>query len=302
MVLFETTDNALDAAHAIALRTAETLSDTARKIYTVLVATGLEVSLERQYSPKVTQVVFFACAESVALAVGVHPSTVYRKLPELRQAGLVHAVGHFCTHNGRTRLDGSVWAVRLTPTWGSAARVPFDFLKKQYRCLGDDIEAGRTAYQQMRESYPTRDKLEIRLDHILRWALSTPDKNPVTFDSRTTKRVDLELIFDVPSVPKQDRAETIFKAAKTMSAVLNDSRSTRFYMAVLWGLTKLRDRGAGDYFGTLHTMISRCAADVTEGWARDGNGGALFVSRLKDAPFFDEVMRQPLIRVGNRLA
>jgi DNA-binding transcriptional ArsR family regulator len=291
MVLLETADNALQVAHEIALRTAETLSDTARKIYTALVATGLEVALEREYSPKVTQVVFFACAESVALAVGVHPSTVYRKLPELRQAGLVHAVGHFCTHNGRTRLDGSLWAVRLTPTWGSAARVPFDFLKKQYRCLGDDIEAGRTAFAQMRESYPTRDKSAIKLDQILRWALSTPDKNPVTVDSRTMKRVDLTSIFDVPTVPKQSRAETIFEAAKAISNALNDSRSTRFYMAVLWGLTKLRDRGAGDYFGTLHTMISRCAADVLDGFAHDGNGGPLLVSRLKQADLLPDLLR-----------
>jgi DNA-binding transcriptional ArsR family regulator len=287
MVLLETANDALQVAHEIALRSAETLSDTARKIYTALVGAGLEVALERQYNPNVTQVVFFACAESVALAVGVHPSTVYRKLPELRAAGLVHAAGHFCTHNGVTRSDGTVWAVRLTPTWGSAARVPFDFLKKSYRCLGADIDAGRTAFSQMRESYPTRDKSGINLGHILCWALSTPSKTPVINDSRTVRRVDLETIFDVPAVPKQHRAETIFEAAKAMSAALNDSRSTRFYMAVLWGLTKLRDRGGGDYFGALHTMISRCAADVAEGWARDGNGGKLLVSRLKAAGLLD---------------
>ncbi len=291
MLSLGTADNSLQVAHELALRTAETLSNTARKIYTALVGAGLEVALEREYSPKVTQVVFFACAESVALAVGVHPATLYRKLPELQQAGLVHCRGHYTTHKQRTRSDGSVWAVRLTPTWGSAARVPFDFLKKQYRCLGDDIDQGRTAYAQMRESYPTRDKLGIRLDHILHWALGTPDKSPVTIDSRTVKRFDLSRIFDVPVVPKQHRAETIFEAAKAMSAMLNDSRSTRFYMAVLWGLTKLRDRGGGDYFGTLHTMISRCTADVKEGFARDGNGGKLFTSRIKQTAFWDELMQ-----------
>jgi hypothetical protein len=143
----------------------------------------------------------------------------------------------------------------------------------------------------MRESYSTRDKSVIKLDHILRWALSIPDKNLVTVDSRFSKRFDLQSIFDVPAVPKQHRAEKIFEAAKAMSVALNDSRSTRFYMAVLWGLTKLRDRSAGDYFGTLHTMISRCAADVLEGFAHDGNGGALLVARLKQTTFWDEIMK-----------
>jgi hypothetical protein len=288
MLLLESTDNALEVAQAIVLRTAETLSDTARKIYTALVATGLEVALEREYSPNVSQVVFFACAESVALACNVHPSTLYRKLPELQEAGLVACRGHYCTHNGQTRLDGTVWAVRVTPGRGSKVKIGFDWLKRSYRCLGDDIDAGRTAWLQMRESKSTRDKSAINLSHIRRWTLSRPSKAPVTVDSRT---VDLASILDVPAVPKQSRAEKIFEAAKAISAVLNDNGSHRFYMAVLWGLTKLRDRGAGDYFGTLHLMISRCSADVTEGFARDGNGGKLLVSRLKQAGLFEEIMK-----------
>jgi hypothetical protein len=289
MVLLGTADNSLQVAHELALRTVETLSNTARRIYTALVGAGLEVALEREYSPKVTQVVFFACAESVALAVGVHPSTVYRKLPELHQAGLVHCRGHFCTHNQRTRSDGSVWAVRLTPT-GSAARVPFDWLKKQYRCLGADIEAGRTAWQQMRESYPSRDKSGIRLDYILRWALSTPSKNLVTFDPRTAGRVDISAIFDVPAVSKQDRAETIYNAAKAISSAIQDSNtSQRFFMAVLWNLCRVRDRTGADYFGALHTMICRVRADVEEDFAR--SGFALLYSRLKQAGLLGDLLR-----------
>ncbi len=287
MVLVGTADNALHVAHEIALRTADTLSTTARKIYTALVATGLEVALERKYSPNVSQVVFFACAESVALACSVHPSTLYRKLPELQAAGLVACKGHYCTHNGQTRLDGTVWAVRVTPDRGSKVKIGFDWLKKSYRCLGADIDAGRTAWAQMRESKSTRDKSAINLSHIRCWTFSQPSKTLVKVDYRT---VDLASIFDVPAVPKQSRAEKIFEAAKAMSAVLNDNGSHRFYMAVLWGLTKLRDRGGGDYFGTLHLMISRCSADVTEGFARDGNGGKLLVSRLRQSKLYDEVM------------
>jgi len=288
MVLLRTADSALEVAHEIARITPETISKLARKIYTALVGTSLEVMRERDYSPNTSQVVFFACAESVALSVGCHPSTLYRKLPELHEAGLVDARGHFCTHNGQTRLDGTVWSVRLTPNWGRAARVPLDYLKKSYRCLGDDIDAGRTAFAQMRESLLLQDKSDIRIDHILRWALSVPSKKPVILTNAKTQRFDLESIFDVPHAPKSDRAEMVYNAAKAMSNALNDSSSTRFYCAVLWGLLRLRDRGAGDYFATLHLMVSRARADVTEGFSR--KGGAVLTARLKKAPFW-ELMR-----------
>jgi hypothetical protein len=282
------TDNALQVAHEIALRTAETLSDTARKIYTALVATGLEVALERKYSPNVSQVVFFACAESVALACGVHPATLYRKLPELQEAGLVASAGHYCTHNGQTRLDGTVWAVRITPGRGSKVKIGFDWLKRSYRCLGADIDAGRTAWAQMRESKSTRDKSVINLSAVRLWTLSRPSKAPVTVDSRT---IDLASIFDVPAVPKQSRAEKIFEAAKAISTVLNDNSSHRFYMSVLWNLLRIKDGRGADYFAQLHMMVGRAAADTVEGFAKDGNGGALLVSRLKQAGLLDEIMK-----------
>ncbi len=278
--------DAVTTAAVIADRTP--LSDTAKRLYTALVATALEVMQDRNYSAKTTEVTFFAPAESVALACNVHPSTLYRKLPELQQAGLVASAGHYCTHNGQTRLDGTVWAVRVTPGRGSKVRIGFDWLKRSYRCLGADIEAGRTAWAQMRESIPTRDKSVINLSAVRLWTLSRPSKAPVRVDSRT---IDLASILDVPAVPKQSRAEKIFEAAKAISSVLNDNGSHRFYMAVLWGLTKLRDRGAGDYFAMLHMMVSRCSVDVLEGFAHDGNGGALLVSRLKETRIWDEIAR-----------
>jgi hypothetical protein len=290
MVLLESTDNALQAAHAIALRTAETVTAGPRRLYTALVATGLEVAREKQYSYKITEVTFFAPAESVALSIGCHVSSLYRWLPTLTALNLVAAKGHFCTHNGQTKQDGTVWTVKFRQS-DKRVRVGFDWLKKSYRCLGADIDAGRTAWQQIRESKSTTEKATINLHYCLRWALSTPSEKHVTDDPRFSKRFDLASIFDVPAVPKQSRAEKIFEAAKAMSTVLNDNGSHRFYMAVLWGLTKLRDRGGGDYFGTLHLMVSRCSADVTEGFARDGNGGKLLVSRLRQSKLYDEILQ-----------
>ncbi len=291
-------DNAVSAAAIIAGRLPETLSGTAKKLYTALCGAAVEVMKERGYKDSVTEITYFCPAEAVALSIGVHPCTIYRKLPELRAAGLVDCRGHYCTHNGKTRSDGSVWTVRLTPTWGSAARVPFDYLKRSYRCLGSDIESGRTAYQQMRESYPTRDKSVINLNHILRFALSPTDKKPVISDSRKVQRFDLESIFDVPAVRKQDRAEMVYNAAKALSVALRDDDSTRFYCGLLWGLLKLRDRGAGDYFESLYLMAQRAKTDSLEGFAR--KPGALFCSRLKQADFYDWIMNSPPTRVGTK--
>lgn len=297
MFLLEAVDNAVTAAEIIAEGLPENLSPTAKKLYTALCGAAVEVMKERVYKETVTEITYFCPAEAVALAVGVHPSTIYRKLPELRAAGLVDCRGHYCTHRGQTRSDGSVWTVRLTPTWGSAARVPFDYLKRSYRCLGDDIEAGRTAYQQMRESYLPRNKSAINLKHILRFALPPTDKTPVVYDSRKAQRFDLESIFDVPAVRKQDRAEMVYNAAKALTIALRDGDSTRFYCGLLWGLLRLKDRGQGDYFESLYLVAQRAKTDSLEGFAR--KPGALFVSRLKAASWFDEVMRQPAVRVGS---
>jgi hypothetical protein len=244
---------------------------------------GLEVAQEKQYSNKVTEVTFFAPAESVSLSVGCHVSSLYRWLPTLTALNLVAAKGHFCTHNGQTKQDGTVWTVKFRQS-DKRVRVGFDWLKKSWRCLGDDIAAGRTAYQQKRESYPTTQKATTNLSYVRRWALFVPSKNPISNDSRFSKRVDLESIFDVPAVPKQDRADTIFEAAKAISSAIQDGNtSQRFFMAVLWNLCRIRDRTGADYFGQLHTMICRVRADIDEGFCR--SGFALLYSRLKQADF-----------------
>jgi hypothetical protein len=145
----------------------------------------------------------------------------------------------------------------------------------------------------MRQSYSTRDKSEIRLDHITRWALSQPNKTLATNDSRKAQRFDLESIFDVPHARKQDRAEMVYNAALALAGSLNDKDSTRFYCAVLWGLLKLRDRAAGDYFGQLHLIACRCRADVQEAFANDGNGGKLFSARVQQTTWYAQAMAPP---------
>ncbi len=272
-------DSAASVAAVLADNVKETLTDTEKLIYEALCGVGLEVMRARGYSERVTEVHFFCPAEIVAMACGIHPSTLYRRLPALREAGLVDCRGHYTTHNGVTRSDGSVWAVRLSANRGCKARVPYDYLKKQYRCLGADIDQGRTAWQLVRESKQRKKQSDINLSYILRFALSDTHLNSRSLDSRTAQRFDLETVLDLASAPKIDRAEMLLKASKSVCVALQDNHSERFWYGVLKGLLRLRDSGESDLFYSLFLLIARCRADVNEGMAV--SGGALAVSRLK---------------------
>jgi hypothetical protein len=283
-------DSAASVAAVIADNVKETLTETEKLIYEVLCSVGLEVMKARGYSERVTEIHFFCPAELVAMSVGIHPSTLYRRLPALREAGLADCRGHYCTHNGVTRSDGSVWAVRVSPNKGCKAKVPFDYLKKQYRCLGQDIESGKTAWKLTRESKQREKQSVINLDLILRFALSETS-NSRYLDSRAAQRFDLETVLDLASAPKTEHAEMLSKAAKSVCVALQDTHSERFWFGVLKGLLTLRDSGKGDWFQTLYLLVARCRADVNEGMAI--SGGALAVSRLKHTQFWDEIARSP---------
>jgi hypothetical protein len=284
-------DSAVTAAAVIADNVKETLTETEKLIYEVLCSVGLEVMKARGYSERVTEVHFFCPAELVAMSVGIHPSTLYRRLPALREAGLADCRGHYCTHNGVTRSDGSVWAVRLSPNRGCKAKVPFDYLKKQYRSLGADIESGKTAWKLTRESKQREKHSGINLDLMLRFALPDTRLSSRYFDSRAGQRFDLETVLDLASAPKPEHADMLLKASKSVCVALQDNHSERFWYGVLKGLLRLRDSGKGDWFYSLYLLVARCRADVNEGMAL--KGGALAVSRLKHIQIWDEIARSP---------
>jgi hypothetical protein len=231
----------------------------------------------------------------VALALGMHRSTVYRALPELRAAGLLDVRGHFCTHRGRTRADGAVWSVRLRPVGGRAARVGYSDLKRQYRDLGGDIAAGRTVWAEMRQSENNPSR-EVNLSYVRRWALSPTNSNPVTVDCRTAPRRSLEAVLDAPHVERGDRARVVSLAAEALAAALRDRAGVNFYRRLIWQLLRRFDATGADHFGMVYEQARRAAAEAGEGYGR--KPGALFVSRLKRAGWYEAVMNAPPSRVG----
>jgi hypothetical protein len=300
----ETANSADDVTQAVTHNLEGKLSSTALTLFRALHTVAVEALELRGYSVATSEVSLFCPVEAVALALGCHRSTVYRVLPELRAAGLLDVRGHFCTHRGRTRSDGSVWAVRLRPVGGRRARVGYGDLKRSYRNLSGDVETGRTVWADMRAVRLIRQSKDnpmnegVNLNYIRRWALSPADKTPVTSDCRTAARRSLEAVLDVPHAGREARGAAVDLAAQALAAALRDRGGVMFYRRLLWQLLRRSDAGRGDHWQAVYLAAVRARVDAAEGFAR--KPGALFVSRLKGAPWWSETMNGPPVRVGVR--
>lgn len=271
-----------------------TLTTKAQVLYEALRDVGYRVADARGYCAAVSVVFFFCPGEVVADALCMARSTMYLKLAELRDAGLVEGRAHYVTHKGRTRADGMVWAVKLNTVVGKPARVPYDALKKSYRCLSDDIANGRTAFRETGQSKETSIK-QVDIRKILSWALPPSiTQSPV---KGLTVRCDLEQVLDVPYADKQDRNTAVDGAARALAASLGDAGSVMFFRWLLWQLLRLEDKGQGGHWHTVYEMAHRASVDAQEGFAV--RAGALFVSRLKQTPWWEMARSLPPCRVGS---
>ncbi len=275
----------------------ENLSGTALRLYRALCDVGRTVGRARGYVAGVSLVYYFAPGEVVADAVGMARSTLYRKLEELRTAGLVEARAHYVSHRNRTRADGMVWGVRLDPELPGPVNIPLDYLKASYRCLSADIEAGRTAWKLTKSDSHKTPSSTVDTQKILVWALPPP--NPQNHVMALTVRPDLERLLDLPHVAREDRAEAVDGAARALSTGLGDPGAVMFYRWLLWQLLRRCDAGLDTPWGTVYEQARRAQADVREGFARGGNGGRLFTARLKLYPWWPELARASG-RVGSR--
>jgi hypothetical protein len=300
MVLLETTDSAVGVAALIAERTPETLSATVKRLYTALVATAIETGKGRGYNPHTTHVTMHLPLEVLADVCEIHRVTAWRNLPALRELGLIDYRPHKGNLRGQTRNTGTLFQIRLNPSTGSKARLSYDDLKHKWRDLDRDVKRKRTAYRQLQDDLqqsvkPSTDELDI--SRLLEWTLPPyTHQNPVKSDCCTTRQASLEALLDVKHAPKEERNSMVALAAEALSQALSDGSSVSFYQKLLWQLLRRFDATGEDYSYQVYLMAQRARTDTLEGFAR--KPGALFVSRLKDAPFFDEVMRQPPTRVG----
>ncbi len=108
----------------------------------------------------------------------------------------------------------------------------------------------------------------------------------------------LEAVLDVVPAEKEDRNNIIKLAAEALSSALNDSGSQNFYQKLLWQLLRRFDATGEDYSYQVYLAAQRALTDRQEGFAR--RAGALMISRLKTAPWFEEVMNGPPLKVGTK--
>lgn len=274
------------------------LSHTAQRLYDALRSAGEVVRDHRGYHPGVTVVTFFCPVDAVAMAIGVSRQTVYNRMPELVAAGLVHQRAHYCTHQGQTKSDGSLWAVRLNPGESVApVRVEFDWMKGHYRNLGADIASGRTAWSAL-QSYSRKDKSEIDLNPILAFSIFSLEE-PINSDCKAYGRFDLEALLDVTYADDDARNEAVDLAARALAAELGASSSSlNMWRWLVWSLLRLEKAGQGSYWYQVYLMAQRAGVDRREGSCT--NPGGLFVSRLKASRIWEELRAAPLMRIGTR--
>ncbi len=272
------------------------LNALALRIYALLNLLGCEVAHRRSYHRKASQVSYFCPAEAICAHLGISRGSFYRSLRELLALGLVDARGHKTTINGwATRCDGTLWSVKLRPHKGSRARVRYDDLKAKYRDLEADIKAGKTVWMQMRQSNTDRTR-PVTFECLLAWALPPVHLiSPVTLTVASEERLSLEILLDVPFIPKQGRREAVDRAARAIAQHLTDEGSLNFYRYLVWQLLRLHQQGR-NYVLSVYQMILRAGTDLTEGFAR--KPGALFVSRLKACTLWNELREVPLTRIA----
>ncbi len=156
----------------------ENLSGTPKTLYAALQATARQTGEARGYVRSTTHVTVHCPLEVVALSLGKHRVTIWRAARQLAALGLIDARPHKCTAlNGRTVNSGTLWAVRLNPDEGSAARLTYEELTHAWRDLDRDRRRGRTAYKAARDTVQQSKALPecgYDLELLLAWTMPPP--------------------------------------------------------------------------------------------------------------------------------
>jgi hypothetical protein len=294
--------DAVTAAAVIAGKLPESLSPAAKTLFTALVATAVETARSRGYGPGVTHVSLHLPLIILADVCGMHRVTAWRNLPALRELGLIDFVSHKGTLRGETRNTGTLFEVRLNPSAGTRAKLSYHEKKHKWRDLDKDVRRKRTAFRMLKARDATVSKPstgELDISRLLAWTLK-PDasQNPVTSYGCTAEKISLEALLDVKNAPREERNTMVALAAQAMTQSLNDAKSTGWYQKLLWQLLRRFDATGDDYSYQVYLMAVRARTDNLEGFAR--HPGALFLSRLKQADFYDWIMGAPPNRVGTR--
>jgi hypothetical protein len=131
----------------------------------------------------------------------------------------------------------------------------------------------------------------LDLDLLLKHSVDSK-KNSPSVDSlvrNTPNNPVLEALLDVTAGRRgRDTVQRVDMAALALATGLADHSSVNFYRRLVWGLLRASQRGT-DHFQTVYQMAVRAKVDYQESWSK--KGGAVLVSRLKQAGLYDEILQ-----------
>lgn len=252
-------------------------------------------ALSQEQNLKAHQISFFLPAETIPLATGVPPRTMYDALKRLKALGLVDYRGHVTTLPGRgNRCDGTVFAVKLDALRTGEARVTYEDLKvSDYRNLQEDIDAGRTVYR-LAQSRTWAYNLKESLCRLLSWIRSKCTRawdnatEPRVLTVQASSKLGLEAIHDLVGGPDATRGQRIGAAAHAIARALGDQHSLPFWWKFCDRLASHAESGGNDYSATVVACMQREVAAKAEGFAR--SAAALFISRLQKSGLYGVIM------------
>ncbi len=299
MVLLETVDNAAGVANALAERLPKTLTGQAKRVYQALLIPAIENAKERGYVNP-SRVTFHCPAEIISTALGISRMSLWRAVQVLQAEGLVAnraQKARLSCRGGAVRNTGSVWQVRLTPNHGSRCKLSYEELRHVWRPnFNEEIQQGRGSHAAVKAArsrnvtYKSNSQ-ELDLTLLLKHSVDSKKHSP-SVDSlvrNKPKNAVLEVLLDVSSGRRgRDTVQKVDTAAQALSEALADSRSVNFYRRLVWGALRASQRGL-DVFPMVYQMAIRARVDRVENFSR--RGGALFVSRLKQAGLYDEILQ-----------
>jgi hypothetical protein len=258
---------------------------------------AIENARERGYV-NASRVTYHCPGEVVAAALGISRMSLWRAVQVLKAEGRIDNRAHkmnLACRGGQVRNSGSVWAVRLFGN--KRCKLTREELKHSWRPnFNDEVRRGagsHAAVKAARERRVTyKSKLqEIDLDLLLKHSVDSK-KHLAPVDSlvcNKPKNAVLEVLLDVSSGRRgQDTVQRVDMAALALATGLADHSSVNFYRRLVWGCLRASQRGT-DHFQTIYQMAVRARVDVQENFSR--KGGAVLVSRLKQAGLYEEIMK-----------
>lgn len=299
------------AAQAVAAELAGDLAPagrllTARALFELLVIVALDQAQRRGYRSTPGQVTFLAGVEAVAAILGVSRPTLWRRLHELRAAGLVDTRRWITDVDGDSWTAGTLFSVRLRP---GRAKVTWDDLRASWRDLAADIRAGRAWSRRPDLAPPAelnaseKDLRTIKAAELLvALALSprTPEGSVTLMRSVADGLPDyavLAELFDLPGLARSDRGRRVDAISATLAAGLGgDHRSRGLYRRLIWQALRWAEVGEDQWLGALHDAAARAIANAREGGLR--RPGAAFVAALRASGLWDALREAPQVRVG----